>query len=410
MRIAILHMRYLPELTGTGPLVAELASDLAARGEEVTVITSMPHYGLRTPGRSGGPAGEGHERGVRVVRTLAFPYGSGRALGRAVDYGLYAALSTFSGLAMSKPDVLLAVAPPISVGVSAWLVGIARRAPIVFNAQDIWPDGLISMGKLHNPLLVRVFRWLESFTYRASRRVTVLSEGMRENLLQKGVPAAKVAVLPNWVDLEAIRPVERSNAFRRELDVEGKFVVLFAGNLGFAAGLETVLRAADLLRKEGDIVFLLVGEGSAKEGLRAMARELALENVRFVTSQPRSRLAEVLGAADLSLVPLRSGMGSLSVPSKTMAIMASGRPVLAAVPSDSEVRRVVDQAGCGRWIEAEDPASMAAEIVRLRADPDGLQSLGLSGRRYAEAHFGRREIVARHHRLLREVALERSAG
>jgi colanic acid biosynthesis glycosyl transferase WcaI len=327
-------------------------------------------------------------------------------VGRALDYILYMKLSALAGLGGPKPDVVLAVAPPITVGLSAWLAASVRGAPIVFNAQDIWPDGLISMGKLSSRLAIAGFRRLERFTYDAARRVTVLSEGMRENLLRKGIPPEKVAVLPNWVDLEAVRPVEKDNVFRDDLGLAGRFVVLFAGNLGFAASLETVLGAAEILRGERDIVFLIVGEGSVKDSLRRRADERNLGNVRFVTTQPPERISDVFGAADVSLVTLRSTMGALSVPSKAMAIMASGRPILAAVPADSEVRHVVDEAQCGRWVSPEDPAALAKEILAMRRSEQRLQSLGRNGRTYAEAHYGRTEIVNRYHRLLQEVARE----
>jgi colanic acid biosynthesis glycosyl transferase WcaI len=410
MKITILHMRYRPDLTGTGPLVAELASDLAARGEEVTVITSFPHYGKRPASTDYGRGivSRRIENGVSVWRTLAFPYASGTVAGRAIDYSLYMGLSGAAGVGGARPDVLLAVAPPMTVGFSGWWVSRLQQCPMVFNAQDIWPDGLISMGKLRNRMLIRAFRGLERFTYKAARRITLLSEGMKENLLRKGVPASKIAVLPNWVDLEAVRPVEKENAFRRELGLEGRFVVLFAGNLGFAAGLEAVLRAAELLQKERDLVLLLVGEGSVKEKLVQSARALNLENVRFVTTQPPERLSEVFGAADVSLVTLRSTMGAFSVPSKTMAILASGRPVLASVPADSEVRRVVDEAQCGLWVPPEDPDALAAKVEILRADRQRLEWFGRNGRRYAMDHFDRTEVVARYHDLLREVARERT--
>jgi colanic acid biosynthesis glycosyl transferase WcaI len=408
MRISILHMRYLPDLTGTGPLVAELASDLAARGEEVTVVTSFPHYGKTASqaNQGRGVASRREEQGVRVLRTLAFPYASGTVSGRAIDYALYTGLSAAAGLVGTRPDILLAVAPPITVGLSGWAISAWRGAPLVFSAQDIWPDGLISMGKLRSRPLIGAFHRLEQFTYGAARRITVLSDGMKENLLQKGVPADKIVVIPNWVDLDAIRPVEKENAFRRQLGLEGQFVVLFAGNIGFAAGLEVVLQAADLLRREENLVFLIVGEGSAKHGLMELARSLGLQNVRFETTQPRERMSEVFGCADVSLVSLRSRMGALSVPSKTTAIMASARPVLAVVPSDSEVRRVVERSECGRWLAPEKPEALAAEIKSLRRDGDRLESLGRNGRAYAAAHFARSEIVATYHRLLRDVADE----
>jgi colanic acid biosynthesis glycosyl transferase WcaI len=411
MRITIIHMRYLPDLTGTGPLVAELASDLARLGEEVTVITSFPHYGKKPSAEtSGGWKRGGWQDGVRVVRTLGFPYGSGSLVGRALDYGLYTLLSAAAGLAAPRPDVILAVAPPMTAALSGRLVGVLRRAPLVFNAQDIWPDGLVRMGVLRHRALIRLTQGVERLTYRCARRITVLSDGMRENLLQKGISGEKVAVIPNWVDLDAFPPRQEPSAFRGELGLKDAFVVLFSGNIGFAAGLESVIGAAALLRNEPRLVFLIVGEGSAKPEVMRLAAKLDLPNVRFVTSQPAERLSEVFAAADLSLVTLRSGMGALSVPSKALAIMASGRPVLAAVPDDSDVRRIVDEAQAGRCIAPDDPAALAEAIIALRRDREQLEWFGANGRQYAGGHFDRPEIVGRYHRLLREVAGKTGVG
>ena len=412
MKITIIHMRYLPDLTGTGPLVAALATALTRLGEDVTVITSFPHYGKRpSAGMPGGRIrGGGREDGVRVVRTVGFPYAAGSTFGRGLDYGLYSLFSVAAGLAAPRPDVVLAVAPPLTAGLSGWLVGAVRSAPLVFNAQDIWPDGLVRMGKLRNRAVIRSAERLERLTYRVARRVTVLSDGMKENLLQKGIPREKIAVIPNWVDLDAFRPSDEMSPLRSELGLEDAFVVLFAGNLGFAAGLESVIRAAHLLREEPNLAFLVVGEGSAKPAVMRLTQDLGLSNVHFVTSQLPQRLSEVFRAAGLSLVTLRAGMGAVSVPSKTMAIMASARPVLAAVPQDSEVRRIVGEAQAGRCIDPEDPAALAAEIIALRGDRERLEWFGANGRRYAAAHFDRPQIVGRYHRLLREVAAERSGG
>jgi colanic acid biosynthesis glycosyl transferase WcaI len=405
MRILILHMRYWPDATGTAPLVTELAKDLAAKGEDVTVVTSVPHYQ-----RSSVPAEyrgklvhRSFEEGVRVLRTWAYVPPAGSVVGRGIDYVAFTLLSTIVAASAGPQDVILCVAPPITVGISGWLVGLLRRAPMVYNAQDIWPDGLVSMGRLKNRRIIAAFHALERFIYRSAVRVTVVSDGMKRNLLEKGVPEEDVRVISNWVDLTAIRPIEKINPFRVELGLEGKFVVLFAGNLGYAAALETVIEAANILKHHPEIVFLIVGEGSAKADLVARCAALALENVRFVTTQPKERIAEVYGSADLSLVTLRSDMGSLSVPSKAYTIMASQRAMLAAVPEDSAIAKIVSEVDCGRWIRPEDPQALADAVLASRQESDTLPLAGKNGRRYVERNFERSMLTEQYHRLLREL-------
>ncbi len=407
MRVLILHMRYAPDATGTGPLVTQLAEDLARAGEEVRVIASVPHYGrAQVPhGYRFGLVFREQRHGVDLWRTPAFPWGASRALGRGVDYVLFTMLAAIYAVVGARPDAVLCVSPPITVAFSGWIVNLLRRVPMVFNAQDIWPDGLVRMGRLRNPTLIWVFRAFERWTYRVSDRVSVVSQGMRENLVDKGVPAAKVEVIPNWVDLGAIQALEKDESLREEWWLRGKFVVLFAGNLGYAAGLEYVIEAAARLRERNEIEFVLVGEGSAKEALREQCRRLDLPNVQFKPTQPEGRLSRVLATSDLSLVTLRAGMGSLSVPSKTLAYMASSRPILAAVPFNSEVRRMVQEAECGTVIAPEDPDALAAEIQRQsKVGEAELTRAGRRGREYARAHFGRAVVVERYRALLQEVA------
>ena len=405
MRVLILHMRYWPEATGTGPLVTELAEDLAAAGEDVVVVTSVPHYGLpEIPAEfRGGLIHKALKSGVTVYRTLAPVAHVGSALGRGLDYAAYTVLASLAAISLGPVDIILCVAPPVTVGFSGWVVGFLRKCPTVFNAQDIWPDGLISMGRIHNQVLIAVLRRLEQLVYRTSNRITVVSEGMRKNVLSKGVAAGRVQVIPNWVDTERIHPVEGPNPFRNELALGESFVVLFAGNVGYAAGLESVLAAAGLLRGEPRICFLIVGEGSAKADLLRAAEREGLTNVRFLPTQPSGILSNVLGAGDVGLVPLREGMGAVSVPSKAYAIMAGGRPVLAAVPTDSEIRHLVAEAKCGVCVPAEEPQALAEAVLRLAGEPDRLTEYGRNARSYVVERYSRAIMTSRYRKLLGEV-------
>jgi colanic acid biosynthesis glycosyl transferase WcaI len=179
---------------------------------------------------------------------------------------------------------------------------------------------------------------------------------------------------------------------------------MFAGNLGFIAMLDNVIEAARLLQDEPHIQFLIVGEGNAKPGLVSLASELGLKNVRFLPTQPKDVLPEMLGAADLSLVTLNRHLGQLNVPSKTYSIMASARPVLASVPGDSEIARLVRVADCGLGVPPEDPRALAEAIRSLSRQPEKLLGFGANGRRYVKAYLDRRGLTAQYHQLLSQVA------
>ena len=406
MRILILHMRFHPDLTGTGPLVTDLAVDLAAMGDEVTVVTSMPHYGRRdVPSEYRGRLLHRSDfQGVDVWRTFVYVPPNPSGFHRSINYLGYTFMSVVAGLLSGRHNVILCVNPPITVGLSGWLVSLARRTPMVFNVQDIWPDCLVIIGQVRNPLLIRTFQYLEKLIYRVSARATVLSEGMKQNLIGKGVSEDKVVVIPNWADVNHIRPVLKENSFRITHNLNGHFVVMFAGNLGYIAVLNTVLDAARLLQHDSRILFLIVGQGNAKPSLVKRAEALGLTNVRFLPTQPKERLPEMLGAADISLVTLNRRLGQLNVPSKTYSIMASARPILAAVPTDSEIARLVQEADCGVWVPPEDPQSLAQSVQQLSQQPELLQRYGANGRSYVVEHFDRKVLTKRYHQLLHQVA------
>ncbi|MBS1790780.1 MAG: glycosyltransferase family 4 protein [Acidobacteria bacterium] len=406
MRVLILHMRFHPDLTGTGPLVTDLATDLVAMGNQVSVVTSMPHYGGKEIASEyrGKLIHRSNFQGVDLWRTFVYVPPNPSGFQRSINYLSYTLMSVVGGLMAEKPDVILCINPPITVGFSGWLVSLARRVPMVFNVQDVWPDCLVLIDQLRNPLLIRTFKHLEKFIYRASSRVTVLSEGMKENLLNKGVPEEKIEIIPNWANVETIRPVDKHNRFRVANGLNGDFVVMFAGNLGFIAMLENVVETARLLQHDPNIQFLIVGEGNAKPGLIHRANELGLNNIRFLPTQPKEMLPDMLGAADLSLVTLNKQLGQMNVPSKTYSIMASARPVLASVPLDSEIASLIKTANCGLGVPPEDPASLADAIQKLAGQPEQLCQFGVNGRRYVEEHLSRQKLTAKYNELLHEVA------
>ena len=412
MRILIYHMRYRLDATGTGPLVADLATDLAALGDDVRVVTSVPHYGMsEVPDEFRGRLiHRGADSGVRLWRTTGYARAQANVLHRGLDYMLYSALSVPAGIHSGACDVVLGIAPPITVGPVGWATARLRRCPFVFVAQDIWPDGLISMGNLRSRSAIAAFRLLEKIVYRVSSSIVVVSEGMKENLTAKGVPAAKIEVIPNWVDTDVIQPMERQNAFRTDLGLTDRFVVLFAGNLGFAADLERVLGAARLLRGESRFVFLLVGSGSAKPALMQAAEGERLSNVVFVPTQPANKLPEILAASDLSLVTLKKDMGRVSVPSKIYSYMASARAILACVPASSEAKRLIEESGCGVWVPPDAQQALAQAIVEMSRDPSLLELMGQRGRQYAMKHCSRSAALAAYHRLLHDLVQSPSSG
>ena len=402
-------MRFHPDLTGTGPLVTDLATNLAAMGDEVTVVTGMPHYGRSNVHSKyrGRLFQRENFQGVNVWRTFVYVPPNPKGFYRAINYLSYTFMSIIAGILCGPKDVILCVNPPITVGFSGWLVSLPHRTPMVYNIQDIWPDCIAIIGQLRNRLLFRIFQYLEKFLYKISARLTVLSHGMKQNLLNKGVRENKVTIIPNWADVDYIYPLPKENDFRAANGLNGHFVVMFAGNLGFIAVLNTVLDAAKLLQDDARILFVIIGRGNAKPDLIERAKVLDLTNIRFLSTQPKEVLPKMLAAADISLVTLDRRLGQLNVPSKTYNIMASNRPVLAAVPPDSEIAKLVQEAGCGVCVPPEDPKSMARAIKDLLNKPDELERYGKNGRSYVVANYSRPMLIRKYRQLLHEVSVSK---
>jgi colanic acid biosynthesis glycosyl transferase WcaI len=375
-------------------------------GDEVAVVTSMPHYGKKDFDAQyrGRLIAREKFHNVEVLRTLVYVPPNPRGFFRSINYLSYTFMSVVAGCISTKPDVILCINPPITVGFSGWLVKLLRRVPMVYNIQDIWPDCLVIIDQLRNPLLIRIFKLLEKFIYRISARVTVLSDGMKQNLLSKGVHDKKISVIQNWADIDHIQPVSRNNRFSRTHGLNGKFIALFAGNLGFIAMLDIILDTAELLENDKNILFLIVGEGNAKAGLMKRAKEMQLPNVRFLPTQPKEVLPDMLGSADISLVTLNRHLGQLNVPSKTYSIMASGRAVLASVPDDSEIARLIKDADCGVLVPPENPEAIAHAIKTLSTQPELRARYGANGRDYVVKQFSRARLVRQYNQLLHQVA------
>ncbi|MHC4618035.1 MAG: glycosyltransferase family 4 protein [Planctomycetota bacterium] len=403
MRILIPTLYFAPDVGANAEIVTGLAEGLAAQGHDVTVVTAFPHYDQnRIWDEYRGRLFQRDRNGrIQVVRTYLYvPQSKTNILGRLLNYASFNVLSTLAALGNGPCELILAPSPPLTIGLTAYVLSRLWGVPYVYNVQDIYPDVAVRLGVLENPRLIRFFRWMEDFIYSKAKAVTVLSEGFRRNLLGKGVPERKIHIIPNFVDVSFVRPLSRDNAFARSKGLHEKFVVMYAGNVGLSQNLEIVLDAADELRDLTDVQFLIVGNGSAKERLVARSAGMGLDNVRFLSFQPREDLPEMYASADLCLVTLRPGLADESVPSKAYTIMASERPMLAAVDRQSEVKRLIDAADCGVWVEPADPSALAAHVRRLHGDPVLRERLGRNGRRYVVQHYTPQVAASQYHELL----------
>jgi colanic acid biosynthesis glycosyl transferase WcaI len=244
---------------------------------------------------------------------------------------------------------------------------------------------------------------MERFCLNHATVIRIISDSFRPELRALGVPDEKMVLVYDWVDTDLVHPLPRENPFSREYDLLGKFVVLYAGNLGLSQGLEHILTAAEALAEHQEIQFVFVGDGANREHLIAEAEQRQLKNVKFIPYQPRPRLPEVLASADVSLVSLQRGIGLGSLPSKTYSILASGRPVVACIDQDSETWNLIKRADAGLCVPPEDPAALVDAILTLKKDHALRDRLGRNGRNWAEQNHSPQSGAKQIEKIMREI-------
>jgi colanic acid biosynthesis glycosyl transferase WcaI len=405
MKILVISLFYAPDTCqSNGPIVRSLCDDWAEAGHDVTVLTSFPHHNCDAiwPEYRGRLYQTDYVGKVRVIRTYIYTSGKRSSVRRLLNFLSFNLSSLFAGLFTGRQDVIFVMPPPpITVGLTAYLLGVFKRIPFCYNLQDIWPDVAVKLGILRGRRSIAFFEWMERFIYSRSRMIFAISEEFKATLVRKGVSESKIEVVPNFTDTDFIRPIAKKNAFSRLHGLDEKYVVLYAGNLGMSQGLEIVLDAAEELKDQRDIVFQIVGDGSCREQLMRDADRRGLANVKFLPFQPEADVPLIYASCDIALIPLRRGVTENSVPCKTYSIMASGKPYIASVDRGSHLSKLAELAGCGLCVEPENGKALAKAVLRLKSNEGLTRSMGRKGRAYVETHFAREAITSRY-----RVALE----
>jgi colanic acid biosynthesis glycosyl transferase WcaI len=373
--------------------MTSIGTELIKRGHTLHVVTALPWYQHHRvePGWGGRLWRHETTEWGQVTRVHPFPTNKRNIPARALAFLGFTVLATWKALVgkrPARPDAVLAMSPPLTLGAAGWLAAKRWRVPFVFNIQDVFPDVAVEVGAISNPKVIRVASWLERWSYKRADAVTVLSDDLQANLVAKLTgrvddPRDRVRVIPNFVDTDRIQPRDpESGSYRRENGLVGKRVVMYAGNVGFSQSLELLLDTARQLVDRTDVAFVVNGGGSARADLEAAAADLP--NLHFVDFQPKDRLPEVLAAADIHVVPLKRGLAASSVPSKTYSIMAAGRPLVASVDEGTEVARVVERAEAGIAVPPDDPDAFAAAVTKLLDAPELADQMGRAARRFVE--------------------------
>ena len=385
----LLLSRYFPPDIGTAAnLFFDLATALKRNGHEVTVVTGYPWYNLEEIPKDyrRGIFKRETYAGISVVRVRVPMFGS-KKLNLALGHILSPLALLVGGVTLAKVDVIYCYSPPLLVAYVGRLLSWKMKATLVLGVQDLHPQAYIDQGVLKNPLLIKIFRFVEKIAYQLSDIVTVHSKGSRNHVVSI-MPSRPecVEVVSNWVNITKVVPHPKKNIFSKQLNCEDKFIVGYAGTIGLSQGTECIIEAAIILKEHEEINFLIVGGGIEKQRIEKQAIESGVKNIVFLEMQTEENYPYVVGSFDIGLVTLNDMVKTPVIPSKIISIMAAQRPVIGSIP-ESDAANLVRTANCGIVVPPASPEKLAESILRMFYDPVSRKIYGKNGRKYVEDYL-----------------------
>jgi colanic acid biosynthesis glycosyl transferase WcaI len=396
VKILYVSQYFSPEMGAPAARAAELSKHWARMGHDVTVLTGFPNH----------PTGVVPEEWrsrlhrllyretvdeVRVIHTWLWPLPNRKVHERIRNYASFCFSAAISGLALSRPQVIIATSPQLLCALSGWWLAFWKRVPFVFEVRDLWPESLAAVGAgSEGTLLHRTLGAVAGFLYRHADRIVVVTPAFKEHLIRYwSVPAGKIFIVENGVETDRFQLDPAAVEVRKRLKLDGRLLICYIGTIGNAHGLDTLVDAAKELKTTlPKAMFLLIGEGAEKQRIIDLAAARRLTNIQFLGQQPREQIPAYVSAADLCLVMLKkTELFKTVIPTKLLEYMACERPVIVAV--DGQARQIVEEAGSGVFVEPENSKALVKAILDLAEDSDRRRQMGISGRRYIVSKFSR---------------------
>jgi glycosyltransferase involved in cell wall biosynthesis len=382
----------------------EMAKFLRAQGHDLIIVASDLNYqtGQRTGARRGLFAEQVID-GVRILRAYIYPALHRSYFWRIISFFSFMFSSVWTALTVKDADIIMGTTPPIFQAVSAWVVALIQRKPFLLEVRDLWPEFGVSMGVLKNPVVIALARWLENFLYARATHILVNSPAYKDYMLGKGVPENKVTYIPYGTDVDMFNPNVDGSSIRAKLGLENKFVVLYAGALGQANDIDTLLRAAQRLNDNSRIRFVLFGDGKERARLESESKRMNLMNVIFAGVCPKKEMPFVIASSDVCLAILQDvPMFRTTYPNKVFDYMASARGTVLVI--DGVIRDVIQSADGGVFVQPGNDDQLARTILELSNDPQRVKQMGLNARAYLVRHLDRRDKLNETLKLLKNLA------
>lgn len=387
-------------------MLFELALSLKEQGHTVTVLTGLPNYpiGKLYPGYKYRLWQEEEMDGLRIIRVPLYPDHSRNGFLRALNFITFSMASVIIGpFIIPKVDIIHVIHPPITMGLAAWVISRTRGIPFTYEIQDMWPETLAATGMMRQQWALELVGIFAKWVYKRSAGIRVISDGFRENLIAKGVQPNKIHVISNWVDPNFYVPKLKNKDLEIDLGFTQKFVFTYAGTIGPAQQIDTLLDAAALISDIPNVLIAIFGEGIEREILTREADHRGLTNIRFYGYVPASQMPEIYALSDVLLIHLKSDpLFKITIPHKTYVYMAVEKPILAAVEGD--VAQIISLVGAGITCSPSQPKLLADSMRKFYAtSAENLAKMGKKGRLAAETIYERNSLVKRVSLMLQQI-------
>lgn len=404
MNLLLYSAYYEPEVAASLYLSTNLYEDFAAAGMNVRLYVPLPTRGVTDEVRkSYRKRIEKKVNGHLEIIRLNIPKEGKKTIQRIFRY-LWMNLVFIYTSSKIGADAIFVQSTPPTQGAMAAIIKKKKKIPFIYNLQDVFPDSLVGSGMTKEKSIVyKIGRIIENFTYEQADRIIVISNDIKANIIMKGVPENKIVVIPNWIDSKTVYPIKRiENHLYKKFDISNnKFTIVYAGNLGYAQNIEVIIKAAEILRDNSNIQFVVFGKGSQEEKYKEMAA--LLDNFYFFPIQPYSEVSYVYSLGDVSIVTCKKGFGGSAMPSKTWSIMATGTPVLASFDSDTEMETLIKEENVGLFSDADDYKGLSDNIMKLYENKELRENLGRNARAYVIKNLNRKVCTQKYIDVIMEI-------
>lgn len=404
MDILFLSHYFPPEVNAPASRTFEHCRQWVRDGHRVTVVTCAPNHprGQVYPGYRNRLFTREEKDGITIVRVWTYVTANEGFLKRTLNYVSYMAAAIVAAPFLPKVDVVISTSPQFFNGLAGYMVSRLKHAPWVLEIRDLWPESIIAVGAISNRMVIHALEGLECFAYRKADQIVPVTDAFQRHMESRGIPSFKIAVIKNGADLSLYKPLTGQNPITEELGLEGKFVAAYFGTHGMAHHLETILHAAERLRRYSDIVFLLAGDGAERERILRLRGKLDLTNVVMLPQQPKERMPWLWACCHVSMILLKkSDLFKTVIPSKLFESMAMEKPIILGVEGESA--EILQSAKAGFCIEPESDEELAARVLELRSNPALCRTYGLNARAHVLRNYDRSCLAKRYELLLQSL-------